>query len=379
MAITIDACFDGGNIDILAQPDPASFDLAIRPDHNSAFYQWFFFRIGGAQGQPLTLRLTNAGGAAYPAGWTDYRACISADRTTWQRTPTHYENGVLTITLQPQAPLVWVSYFAPYSLERHADLLARLNTRPGVAISSLGLTLDGRSLDLVSLASDPQHAAARKAIWLIGRQHPGETMAAWWMEGMLEQLTNPDDAVARALRRQFDFYIVPNMNPDGSYRGHLRTNAAGVNLNREWSAPSLSRSPEVFHVLARMHETGVALCLDVHGDEALPHNFIAGCEGIPGFSARQADLLARYVQALAARSPDFQTVHGYPKTAPGKANMSLCTNAVAQAFGALAMTLEMPFKDAAEMPDAVQGWSPERSKGLGRACLDALLQIAQDL
>lgn len=38
---------------------------------------------------------------------------------------------------------------------------------------------------------------------------------------------------------------MPNVNPDGSIRGHLRTNAAGANLNREWKDPTLERSPEV--------------------------------------------------------------------------------------------------------------------------------------
>ena len=37
---------------------------------------------------------------------------------------------------------------------------------------------------------------------------------------------------------------VPNMNPDGSYRGHLRTNAKGANLNREWKKPTQEYSPE---------------------------------------------------------------------------------------------------------------------------------------
>ena len=47
---------------------------------------------------------------------------------------------------------------------------------------------------------------------------------------------------------------VPNMNPDGSWRGHLRTNAAGANLNREWAAPSAQRSPEVLLVRAKMDQ-----------------------------------------------------------------------------------------------------------------------------
>ena len=46
------------------------------------------------------------------------------------------------------------------------------------------------------------------------------------------------------------FRVVPNMSPDGSVRGQLRTNACGANLNREWAstgayeAPTLERSPE---------------------------------------------------------------------------------------------------------------------------------------
>ena len=56
--------------------------------------------------------------------------------------------------------------------------------------------------------------------------------------------------------------------------GYLRTNAAGANLNREWQTPKEDFSPEVFYVLKEMHARGLDFCLDVHGDEALPFNFI---------------------------------------------------------------------------------------------------------
>eukprot|EP00966_Prymnesium_polylepis_P070886 1646857-Prymnesium_polylepis.1 len=77
------------------------------------------------------------------------------------------------------------------------------------------------------------------------------------------------------------------MNPDGSTRGHLRTNACGANLNREWAttgeyeAPTLARSPEVHHALRAMDATGVDVFADVHGDEALPFTFVSGAEGCP--------------------------------------------------------------------------------------------------
>ena len=199
------------------------------------------------------------------------------------------------------------------------------------------------------------------------------------MEGFLERLLDPADALARMLLEKARFFVVPNMNPDGSSRGHLRTNAAGINLNRAWAAPSMEESPEVHLVGAEMARTGVDLCLDVHGDEALPYNFIAGPEGIPSFTEALAQNLARFQAALVAANPEFQTEHGYGATPPGKANLAICANHVAETYGCLAMTLEMPFKDAANAPDSRDGWSPARSQRLGRSCLDALAAVIDTL
>lgn len=75
-------------------------------------------------------------------------------------------------------------------------------------------------------------------IWVIARQHPGETMAEWFVEGLLRRLLDWQDPLSRALLDRATFYVVPNMNPDGAVAGNLRTNAAGANLNREWQTPS---------------------------------------------------------------------------------------------------------------------------------------------
>jgi len=204
-------------------------------------------------------------------------------------------------------------------------------------------------------------------------------MAEWWMTGFLARLVRQDDPVARALREQATFRVVPNINPDGSVRGHLRNNAAGANLNRMWGAPTLEHSPEVKHTLHHMDHTGVDLCLDVHGDEELPYNFISGAEGVPGWTPRLAKLQNAFCAALLASTPDFQTEHGYPIDAPGQANMTMCTNQIAQRFDCLAMTLEQPFKDAANHPEPIHGWSPERAADLGRAVVSAISAVAAQL
>jgi murein tripeptide amidase MpaA len=221
-------------------------------------------------------------------------------------------------------------------------------------------------------------AEGEAQVWLYARQHPGETQAEWWMEGALEVLTDPSDPVAMVLRQKCRFHIVPNCNPDGSRRGHLRTNAVGTNLNREWAEPSAEKSPEVLAIRNAMDETGVDFAMDVHGDEAIPAVFLAGFEGIPSWSDEQGERYYRYERILDRRTPDFQTKLGYPKTAEGKANLAISTNHVADRFGCTAMTLEMPYKDLIDLPDPAQGWSPERCKLLARDCLAALVEWLDD-
>jgi murein tripeptide amidase MpaA len=375
--ISICAAFDSGNIEVRRCDGPDAIELTIRKDAHSDFRQWFHFRLSGARGQACRLRIVEMAGTAYPGGWPGYRAVVSADRQTWTRADTSYDaaagNGTLTIDVTPDSDHLWVAYFAPYSMERHHDLVARIGSAPGVVADVLGHSIEGQPIDRLLIGNGPLQC------WLYARQHPGESMAEWWMEGALERLIDPADPVARVLRAGATLHVVPNMNPDGSCRGHLRTNAAGVNLNREWATPSLERSPEVFHVMAAMATTGVDFAMDVHGDEAIPQVFIAGFEGIPSVTDKQLGLLADYKARLVRLSADFQTRVGYPPAGAGRANLTMSTNATAERYGCLAMTLEMPFKDNDDLPDAGAGWSPGRSKALGRDCLAALAEILPTL
>lgn len=174
------------------------------------------------------------------------------------------------------------------------------------------------------------------------------------------------------------------MNLDGTWRGHLRTNAAGANLNREWDNPSLERSPEVYYVRQHMDEVrdktlscalpyrtshlsdlppcayliwvgckleafrvshicqrhplcvekdknvlkqpcmrhcetlafkkcvfwccqvGCDFLADIHGDEEIEYNFLAGNEGIPAWDDRLKGLQDEFCKAFLHTSPDFQ-------------------------------------------------------------------------
>ena len=366
---------DAGNIRVVDASNPADVQLEIRRDAEADHRQWFYFRVTGARGQALRLRILNAKQCSYPAAWSGYRVAVSTDQQSWRREAnTRYVDGELIIEHTPRADAVWFAYFAPYPLERHERMLARWQHHG--ELERLGATVDGLDLDLLRFGTPGE---GKRVLWVVARQHPGESMAQWWIEGFVERLIDRADPLSSALLDKAVVYVVPNMNPDGSRRGHLRTNAAGANLNREWLEPSMERSPEVFLVRQRMDATGVDLCLDVHGDEELPYNFVSGAEGIPSWSDRLAGLQARFLQAYMDASPDFQTTHGYGVSAAGEANMTMCTNQVSERFDCLAMTLEMPFKDNADRPDASVGWSPARCQRLGHAAVFPMMAVLDAL
>ncbi|WP_298869835.1 M14-type cytosolic carboxypeptidase [uncultured Psychrobacter sp.] len=376
----ITANFDAGNIDVIRLEDKKDIQLAIRPDVGEEFFQWFNFRLSGEIGEQYVLNIVNAGEASYLEGWENYQAVASYDREYWFRLPTSYKDGTLTIVAELECDTIQIAYFAPYSYERHQDLLAAVQTHPLVSVEHLGETLDKRDLTLVKIADgDSSSDKSKRNIWITARQHPGETMAEWLVEGLLYSLLDSDNAIAKLLLEKANFYIVPNMNPDGSVRGHLRTNAVGTNLNREWLSPSLEKSPEVFHVINKMEATGVDLFYDVHGDEALPYVFLAGSQGTPSYNDRLARLRDKFSDVLKLASADFQSEFGYDIDAPGTANMTIATHWVAERFDCLANTLEMPFKDNDNVPDADTGWSPERSIKLGEASLVAMLAVVDEL
>lgn len=368
----ISSNFDSGAIEVVSLDDPQDIRLKLRADNAADFRQWFHFRLHGGEGTALRMVFENAAEAAYPDGWPDYRCVASYDRQNWFRIhSTRYEDGTLIVEHTPERDTVHYAYFEPYSFERHLDLLGRADGSPFASLRNLGATVEGRDLDMIVVG---RPTPERKPVWIIARQHPGETMAEWFVEGLLERLLDPADAVARKVREHAVLYIVPNMNPDGSVLGNLRTNAAGCNLNREWKEPHPGASPEVFLVREEMQRTGCDLFLDIHGDEALPYVFFSTAEEVPGFTAEAATRQARFIESFAAVSPDFQTEEGYKPGRFGEELLTLASKWVANHFGCVSLTLEMPFKDNARLPDGQTGWNGARSKHLGAAMLNPILR-----
>jgi murein tripeptide amidase MpaA len=206
-------------------------------------------------------------------------------------------------------------------------------------------------------------------------------MSEFAAEALLDRLIDAADPVSHQLLEKAVFHVVPNMNPDGSARGNHRYNAGGIDLNRAWSDTTREASPEVWFVRERMRETGVDFCLDIHGDETHHYVWPVRTTGIPSLSERQTSSLKTFEAALLRANPDYrpdlpEKNYDHP---PGKDPLAMCISWTAETFGCLSLIVELPFLDNQFLPDERNGWSPRRSELFGRACLDGLAAVIDDL
>lgn len=309
-----------------------------------------------------------------------YLACASYDRRTWFRCcSTSFLDGQLRWSLVAEARRCYFASFEPYDRKRQQDFAAAAQANGCAELVVLGTTLDG---DAVEVLCYPPSAAARLrrasgtserlTFWFTCRQHPSETQASFFAEGVSAEMARNTE-----LSDSVDTFLVFNANPDGGVRGHTRGNAAGFDLNREWGGrATLSRSPEVVHIQQGMRRTGVDAHVDVHGDESLPHVFSSprNFHRAKGLTSAQRRLYEAFTESLICESDGvYQMRRGYKESS--YLNRNICAMWSCLEFRSLSLTLEMPFKDCAECMDDSHGWTGERSRQLGTVVVRALGSI----
>lgn len=368
--------FDAGNI-ILVSHQENTVRLNIRKDTNSHFFQWFNFKITDAIiDETYNFCIENASESAFADGWENYKTTASYDTKEWFRLQnTEYKNGKLYFSITPTETQVNFAYFTPFTYKQHLNLVATASKNTLCTTTILGKTINKKPIELLQFGTS---SSDKKNIWIIARQHPGESMAEWFVNGIINRFVSEDTTIEQLLT-SCCFYIIPNMNIDGSIAGNLRVNTLGVNYNRVWENPNKTTEPEVFYCKQKMQETGVDFLLDVHGDEAIPYNFVTSLQGIPSITPEILADEIRFKNEWMSVTPEFQDVYKYENSAPNMANLAVCSYQIGELFKALSFTLEMPFKDNNDLPDAKKEWSAERSEALGASFLTTLERFYKQL
>jgi predicted deacylase len=268
----------------------------------------------------------------YLHGWHRYPPWVSADGEDWRRLPDSQvsvaQDGTATLRLEVPAGGLFVAAQPPLTSTAMYQWAKGLAADNGLRRITATRSVQGRPVT----AYQSELAGRPGSLILVGRQHPPEVTGGLAFRDFVERLFSDED-LARRFRDRFAIGLVPEINPDGVARGHWRTNARGVDLNRDWGPFTQPETRGVAAWLDGLNEQApVMVFIDFHSTNRdmfyMPH---AGDDPIPaGFSAAWR---ARLRERLGDAMPDWSGEHN-----PG---LPTAKSWVRNEYGVLAMTYEV--------------------------------------
>ncbi|XP_010998989.2 cytosolic carboxypeptidase 2 isoform X1 [Camelus dromedarius] len=300
--------FESGNLQKAVRVDTYTYELTLRTDlYTRKHTQWFYFRVQNTR-KDATYRFTIVNllkpKSLYTVGMKPlFYSQLDAKTHSigWRREGDeikYYRNNsddgqqplyCLTWTIQfpHDQDTCFFAHFYPYTYTDLQCYLLSVTNNPVQSqfckLRTLCQSLAGNTVYLLTItnpARTPQEAAAKKAVVLSARVHPGESNGSWIMKGFLDFILSksPD---AQLLRDTFIFKVVPMLNPDGVIVGNYRCSLAGRDLNRHYKTILKESFPCVWHtrnmIKRLLEEREVLLYCDFHGHSRKNNIFLYGC------------------------------------------------------------------------------------------------------
>jgi hypothetical protein len=277
----------GAGTDI-QQKDDGALSFSIPQDPGGPEYLWFNFLLTGKVKKGQAFNLENAADAHQTGErWNMTRPVFSTDGKTWVRaTEVNYSREFSL--RQPLGRMVYhfksplegdslrVAYSYPYTSADLNEFLSTIKDRLLGGLGSIGKSEEGRNILTFKIGPKPaEKSEAPPEIWVICREHPGETPASFVLEGMVQALLN--DPAGNRLADRHNITFVPMLNVDGVAHGYYYHNAKGVNLARDWDQFQSVEARELrTAMLPDLEKKNVRLVIDLHSsnDPSLGHFFL---------------------------------------------------------------------------------------------------------
>ncbi|VFV28675.1 cytosolic carboxypeptidase 2 isoform 5 [Lynx pardinus] len=300
--------FESGNLQKAVRVDTYEYELTLRTDlYTNKHTQWFYFRVQNTR-KDATYRFTIVNllkpKSLYTVGMKPLMYSQLDAKTHnigWRREGNeirYYKNNrddgqqafyCLTWTIQfpHDQDTCFFAHFYPYTYTDLQCYLLSVANNPVQSqfckLRTLCRSLAGNTVYLLTITNPsrtPQEAAAKKAVVLSARVHPGESNGSWIMKGFLDFiLSNSPDA--QLLRDIFVFKVVPMLNPDGVIVGNYRCSLAGRDLNRHYKTILKESFPCIWYtrnmIKRLLEEREVLLYCDFHGHSRKNNIFLYGC------------------------------------------------------------------------------------------------------
>lgn len=118
-------------------------------------------------------------------------------------------------------------------------------------------------MDLITIdhvSGKTRHPTERtfiRVIVILSRSHANASPASYVCQGFLEFLLS-NHSIAKILRNNFVFKIVPMVNPDGVFLGNNRCNLVGQDINRIWHVANEYLHPEIYAIRNFLKEIDIS-------------------------------------------------------------------------------------------------------------------------
>jgi hypothetical protein len=170
----------------------------------------------------------------------------SADQVHWQPVEEgDYDPEEPRLRFRAKVPSdhFWIAHVPPYTAKNFDDLIHDISKHPDVKVTSVGKSVEGRAIPLVTITDPSAPDDGKKVIWLMFRQHAWEAGSSWTGDGLMRFVTSAKPDAIR-IRRTAILKILPLCDPDGVANGMVRFNHYGYDLNRNWDLIDPVKMPE---------------------------------------------------------------------------------------------------------------------------------------
>lgn len=286
--ITFNLNFEGASLGRIERVDETTFRCHVlgQQDQRGRNRQasWYYFRMDHVAGKDITLTLTDFVGEYHDrpgacAMGPELVPVFSNDGKTWRHFPAiqwDSQSKEATLKFRPERDSIWIAHVPPYTPADLQRLLDDLRSRPDTVIETIGKTVQGRDIPMITVTNPDVPEVGKKLLWLQAREHAWEAGTSYVMEGALRFITS-DDPAARELRDKIVFKFTPMVDLDGCANGQVRFNANGYDVNQHWREVDLRHSqflrlmPEIWYtkkaILSCMSAHRIDLLVNMHNTE----------------------------------------------------------------------------------------------------------------
>ena len=246
--------YDGSSIEILKNEEEKNIVILSPIKENSKFSNYYNFIIKNDKNEKGIVILKNLNGLSYEKSINELIPLFKNKKGLYEKINEkriNIQDNNLEIEILENEEIEISSYprYTQYNLDKFLNEI------------KLDIKDNNRVVKELIIGDNTQ-----KTIVIIGRQHPGETLSSYFIEGIISYIIENKEKL-----KDTCFLIFPIVNKNGVKNGNHRY-YNGYDYNRMWNTNGILE--EIDYIKKELSNYNIKLFIDVHCDEITQKDYI---------------------------------------------------------------------------------------------------------